>query len=232
MMKRIINKLIRKLGKTGYSLDESISTGDLLIVLWTKFVECMRGLRMKFLLKSSKGLLFVGAKSNIKHSRYITIGKSVTIGRNVTINALCQYGIRIGDNVTIKDGSIIEGYGVLRNLGEGLVIGNRVGISQNCFIAIRGSISIGDYTIIGPNVSIFSENHIFEDVEIPIVDQGEKRNDVTIGKNVWIGTRATILSGVSIGEGAIIAAGSVVTKDVPAYALVGGVPAKVIRMRK
>ena len=232
MMKRLVNKLIRKLGKTGYTLDESISTCDLLIVLWTKLMECVRGLEMKFLLKSSKGLLFVGTKSNIKHAGHVIVGKSVTIGRNVTINALCRNGIEIGDNVTIKDGSIIEGYGVLRNLGEGLVIGNRVGISQNCFIAIRGKIEIGDCTIIGPNVSIFSENHIFDDINIPIVDQGEKREDVTIGRNVWIGTRSTILAGVSIGDGSIIAAGSVVTKNVPAYSIVGGVPAKVIRMRK
>lgn len=231
-MKGIINKLIRKLGKEGYSLDDAISTGDLLVVLWAKFVECLRGLVLKISLKKSTGILFVGAKSCIKHSRHIEIGKSLTIGRNVVINALCKQGIKIGDNVTVKDGSIIEGYGVLRNLGEGLIIGDRVGISQNCFIAIRGKITIGDYTIIGPNVSIFSENHIFEDINTPIVDQGEKRGDVIIGKNVWIGTRATILSGVTIGDGAIIAAGTVVTKDIPAYAIVGGVPAKVIRMRK
>lgn len=230
-MKGIINKLIRKLGKEGYSLDDAISTGDLLVVLWTKFVECLRGLVLKISLKKSTGILFVGAKSCIKHSKHIEIGKSLTIGRNVVINALCKQGIKIGDNVTVKDGSIIEGYGVLRNLGEGLTIGNRVGISQNCFIAIRGFIRIGDNTIIGPNVSIFSENHIYDDVNIPIVDQGEKRDNVTIGKNVWIGTRATILSGVKIGDGAVIAAGAVVTKDVPAYALVGGVPAKVIKMR-
>ena len=228
----IINKLIRSLGKTGYSLDKEISRLDILIILISKFKDVIRGFWTKLFLKSSKGLLFVGKHCSIKHCCHISMGKSVQIGNNVTIEALCRKGIKIGDNVTIKDGTIIEGYGVMRNLGEGLTIGNNVGISQNCFIAIRGNVAIGDYTIFGPGVSIFAENHIADDINVPIMLQGERRADVKIGNGVWIGNKATILSGVTIGDGAILAAGAVVSKDVEPYTIVGGVPAKLIKNRK
>ncbi|MDC0552109.1 acyltransferase, partial [Flavobacteriaceae bacterium] len=127
---------------------------------------------------------------------------------------------------------IIECTGVLRNLGDGLIMGNNVGIAHNCFIQVRGNIQIGNNVIFGPNVSIFSENHNFSDLDIPINLQGESRKGVKINDGVWIGSRATILDGVSIGENSIIAAGSVVVKDVPPFSIVGGVPAKVLKQRK
>lgn len=232
MLRTLCNKLIQSLGKNGYQLDKAISTLDLLIIVSSKFWEFIRGKWLKIFLKKSYGTLFVGKNTVIKHCRHITLGKTVMIGSNVHIDALCRGGINVGNNVTIKDGCIIEGYGVMRNLGKSLTIGNNVGISQNCFIAIRGNITIGNDTIIGPNVSIFSENHITDSLEIPIVKQGERRADVNIGDGVWIGTRVIILSGVTIGKGAIIAAGAVVTKDVAPYTIVGGVPAKLIRARE
>lgn len=231
MLKTFCNKIIRRLGKDDYHLDDAISTVDLLKILFSKFCEFIRGIWLKLFLGESHGIVFVGKNTEIKHRRHISLGKSVTIGSNVCINALCRKGLNIGNNVTIKEGCIIEGYGVLRNLGEGLIIGNNVGISQDCFIAIRGNVVIGNDTIFGPNVSIFSENHITDNIEVPIVKQGEKRADVKIGNGVWVGTRAIILSGVSIGDGAIIAAGAVVTKNVDPYTIVGGVPAKVIKKR-
>lgn len=231
MLKRTINLVIRKLGKDKYSLDDGISSTDLLNILVVKFIEMSRGLWLKLFLKSSDGLIFVGKRCSIRHSSHIKVGKTVQIGNGVSINALCRKGIVIGNNVTIKDGTIIEGYGVMRNLGEGLRIGNNVGISQDFFIAVRGNVTIGNDTIIGPGVSVFSENHVSTDINIPIVSQGEKRADVVIGNGVWIGTKATILCGVTIGDGAIVGAGAVVTKDVPPYAIVGGVPARFIRNR-
>lgn len=232
MLKILCNKLIQSLGKDGYNLDEAISFIDLLIILFSKFGEFVRGLWLKLFLGKSRGVVFVGKHAEIKHCKHIFIGKSVSFGPNIHIDALCRRRIYIGNNVTIKEGCIIEGYGVMRNLGESLTIGNNVGISQYCFIAIRGNVVIGNDTILGPNVSIFSENHIADSVDVPIVKQGERRADVNIGNGVWIGTRAVVLAGVTIGDGAIIAAGAVVTKDVAPYTIVGGVPAKLIKERK
>jgi acetyltransferase-like isoleucine patch superfamily enzyme len=232
MIHKVINKIIRSLGKHNYSIDKAMSSRDIVVVLIDRVLCLLRGCWHRLFMKSSRGICFIGANTRIKHAYRLSVGKTLTLGRYVLIDALCKKGITMGNNVTIKDFSIIECSGVIRNLGESLVIGNYVGISQNCFIAVRGNIYIGDHTLIGPSVSIFSENHNFSDVNKHIIEQGETRSDVWIGKDVWIGTRCTILSGVTIGDYAIVAAGSVVTKDVPPYAIVGGAPAKIIKTRK
>lgn len=87
--------------------------------------------------------------------------------------------------------------------------------------------------MMGTDVVVITKNHAFNQTDIPMMQQGfEDERPVIIGNDVWIGDRVIILPGVHIGDGAIIAAGAVVTKDVPAYAIVGGVPAKLIRMRQ
>ena len=91
---------------------------------------------------------------------------------------------------------------------------------------------IGNDVIFGPGVYLFSENHNFDNPDLPVSSQGETRKGVMIDDGVWIGTRAVILDGVKIGRNSIVAAGSVVNKDVPPYAIVAGVPAKIIKERK
>ena len=87
--------------------------------------------------------------------------------------------------------------------------------------------------MMGPDVVIMTNSHNFERIDIPMNIQGSAvPKKVVIGNDVWIGTRAIILPGTTIGNGAIIGAGAVVTKDVPEYGIVGGVPAKLIRNRK
>jgi len=227
----IINKLIRAIGKAGYSVDTSLSVFNLLKIVIQRTTMMFRGLYLKFFLKKSKGIVFLGRRTKITYCNKIECGKLLTIEDNVVINALSKEGIRIGNNVSILRNTIIECTGVIRNLGEGLSIGNNVGIAQNCFIQVRGKVSIGNDVILGPNVMIFSENHNFEDITIPIVQQGETRLPVTIENNVWLGARSVILGGVTVGEGSIVAAGAVVNKDVPPFSIVAGVPAKLIKSR-
>ena len=83
----------------------------------------------------------------------------------------------------------------------------------------------------GPDVVILTHTHKISDIAIPMEQQGMEIRPVTIGNDVWIGMRSIIMPGVTIGSGVIIGAGAVVTKDVPDYAVVGGVPAKIIRFR-
>ena len=85
--------------------------------------------------------------------------------------------------------------------------------------------------MMSPRVSIYAENHIFDDRERPMIDQGVKRSFVKIEDDCWIASNAVILSGVTIGRGSVVAAGSIVTKDVPPYSVVGGNPAKLIKSR-
>jgi acetyltransferase-like isoleucine patch superfamily enzyme len=110
--------------------------------------------------------------------------------------------------------------------GKDTRIGRNVFINQNCTIYDLGGVMIGDDVMIGPNVSIITSGHPLDPVS---------RRSVTIGKpivverNVWIAAGATILGGVTIGENSVVAAGSVVTRDVPRDSLVAGNPAQVIR---
>lgn len=84
----------------------------------------------------------------------------------------------------------------------------------------------------GPDVVILTHTHNIDRVDIPMGKQGSRVARVIIGDDVWIGMRSIIMPGVKIGNGAVIGAGAVVTKDVPDYAIVGGVPAKIIKYRK
>jgi galactoside O-acetyltransferase len=94
-----------------------------------------------------------------------------------------------------------------------------------------GGFTIGNNVMMGPFVFVETANHRFDRLDAPVREQGLEYAQVTINDDVWIGANSTILPGVTIGKGAVIAAGAVVTKDVPADAVVGGVPARVIKNR-
>lgn len=110
-------------------------------------------------------------------------------------------------------------------------IGEYSGIGRNSYL--NGKVIIGDSVMMGPECLIYTVNHCIEDPLVPMRCQGNcPEEPVYIEDDVWIGARVTILPGVRIGHGSVIAAGAVVTKEIPPYAIAGGVPAKVIRYRK
>lgn len=112
----------------------------------------------------------------------------------------------------------------------GLEIGDNSGVGINC--EVYGPVKIGNDVMMGPEVVIYTTGHAYDRTDIPMREQGSTPYEpVVIGNDVWIGRRAMIMPGVTIGDGAIIGAGAVVTKDVPPYAVVGGVPAKVLKYR-
>jgi len=126
-------------------------------------------------------------------------------------NIVCESGIFFGD-------------------GRDIEIGNNVQINENCWIR---NCKIGNDVMIGPHVMILNYGHNTDDVNIPMIKQGVRNYPQTIiESDVWIGSRAIILPGIKIGKGSIIGAGSVVTKDVVAYSVVAGNPAKFIKSRK
>ena len=115
--------------------------------------------------------------------------------------------------------------------GRGVTLGDRSGIGINA--SIGEQTHIGSDVMMGPDCVIYTRNHRFDRLDIPMREQGYGPVEpVVIGDDCWIGGRVTILPGVHVGNGAVIAAGAVVTKDVPPYAVVGGVPAKIIYNRK
>lgn len=115
--------------------------------------------------------------------------------------------------------------------GWNIELGARVKFNTGCWINGYGGLVFEDDANIGPRTMIHTANHITSDPNRPIVEQGWESRPVRIGKDAWIGMSCVILPGVTIGEGAIVGAGSVVAKDVPAYAVAVGNPAKVIKFR-
>ncbi len=122
------------------------------------------------------------------------------------------------------------------NIERMAMFSTKIKIGDNSGIGVRASVSgactIGDNVMMGPDCIIYSQNHRFDDLAIPMNMQGhQEEKPVTIGDDVWIGGRVIIVPGVKIGSHSIIGAGSVVTKDVPDWAIVAGNPAKVKKYR-
>jgi maltose O-acetyltransferase len=127
------------------------------------------------------------------------------------------------------DGVIIKQHAYFGD-GRTLRVGHRAQIGTNS--RIDHDVTIGDDVLMGPDVVMISGGHAFETPDIPINQQGSvERRPIIIGNDVWIGTRVIIMPGVKIGDGSVIGAGSIVTKDVPPYSVAVGAPAKVIRIR-
>lgn len=111
------------------------------------------------------------------------------------------------------------------DFGKNIAIGRNVFINSGCHFQDQGGIAIGDGALIGHNVVLATVNHALE----PEKRRRNRYAPIRIGENVWIGSNATILPGVTLGDWAVVAAGAVVTKDVPPMTVVGGVPARVLR---
>lgn len=134
--------------------------------------------------------------------------------------------ISVGRKTEILNGVLIMTY------GGNIVIGENCSINPYTILYGHGNLAIGNNVLIAAHTVIIPANHVFTDTSKPINTQGLVTKGITIGDDVWIGTGCKILDGVHVGEGAIVAAGAVVNKDVQPYSIVAGVPAKVIKVRK
>jgi acetyltransferase-like isoleucine patch superfamily enzyme len=133
--------------------------------------------------------------------------------------------IRLGKNCTLLPGAIIATYGGIIDIGDD------VSINPNVIIYGNGNVSIGSKTRIATQTVIVSQNHIFTNLSIPIMEQGLSTKGIKIGSDVWIGAGVKVLDGVNIGNGSVIGAGAVVTSEIPPYSIAVGVPAKVVSKR-
>ncbi|GGF27659.1 acyltransferase [Echinicola rosea] len=208
------------------------SNKDTFISLWMILPKLIRGTWLKFFLSASSGMLMVGKRTKIFNSSYIKVGHNCIFEDGCEVNGLSRNGIQLGDNVTIGRFAMIRptnNYGGA--IGEGLKVGSNSSIGHLCYIGCSGYIEIGENVMMSPRVSIYSENHNFSRINLPMKDQGVSRSFVKIEDDCWIASNTIVLAGVTIGKGSVIAAGSVVTKDVPPYSIVGGNPAKIIKSR-
>jgi acetyltransferase-like isoleucine patch superfamily enzyme len=142
--------------------------------------------------------------------------------------------LQIGRSGTIDFGRFVWiGDGTKIRCHEGVVeIGEKTVLGQDCTISAYQRVRIGEQCVIADRAMFIDFDHGVVEVDRPIRRQGIYKRDVEVGSNVWIGYGACVLRGVRVGDNAIVGTNSVVTKDVPANAVVAGVPAKVIRMRE
>lgn len=224
-----LTRVISKLKGESWQLDNKIPTAFIAYLLVKKLFMIIRG---KYYFPTSKFQIFVGPHSRLICKKLISFNGIANIDEYCTINALSTDGIIFGKNVSIGKYTTIECSGSLKNIGRGLVVGNNVGLGTHGFFGCAGGISIGNDNIFGNFVSMHSENHISDNLGLPIRLQGVTRLGIKIGNNCWIGAKATILDGAIIGDGCIVAAGAVVIKGIyEANSIIGGVPAKIIKTR-
>jgi acetyltransferase-like isoleucine patch superfamily enzyme len=159
-------------------------------------------------------------------------------GRRLQTDGLCficpHVQLELGSDATLRVGRWAWiGHGTKIRVHEGTVsIGAKTVLGQECTISAYQHVSVGRECILADRVMMIDFDHGVVEVERPIRLQGIYKRDVRVGHNVWIGYGACVLRGVTIGDNSVVGTNAVVSRDVPADAVVGGVPAKLIRMRE
>lgn len=163
------------------------------------------------------------------HMNNIRLGHSVYIDRLSRLHA-SRAAIELGDCTRVMRGAYLCSYVSNARAGEGIRTGARCWVGVNAVLASgQGGLVLGDDVLIGPQAVLVTGDHDFSRLDIPATQRDYTGKKITIGDNVWIGAGAVILGGVSVGSNAVVAAGAVVTRDVAAATVVGGVPAKAIK---
>lgn len=199
----------------------------------TAWGRLIRGLWMKLRLPGVSGWMLADRGVRVLHGTHLKAGRQLNLEQGCFINALSKRGIILGDRCTVgRYASICPTNPLLGELGEGLRMGDHSNIGPYSYIGCSGYIEIGSRVMMGPRVNLMAENHVFARTDIPMKDQGVKREFIRIEDDVWLGVNTTVVAGVTIGRGAVIAAGAVVTGDVPSFAVVGGIPARLIKDRR
>ena len=228
-MKKIFERIIQ-LRNPNFKFDEGLNDYALFQFLWNQAWSMLRGLKLILLGKNPKAAL-LGRGVRFFNAPKINFGKFLKLGNHVYISALSKNGVTFGNNVGIGDFSRIIVSTSLNQVGDYIKIGDNVGIGEFAYLGGAGGLEIGNECIVGQYLSCHPENHVYDDINVSIRHQGVTRKGIKIGNNCWIGSKVTILDGVEIGDGSIIAAGAVVNKSFPANSIIGGVPAKLIKSR-
>ncbi|MBM3702958.1 MAG: acyltransferase [Actinobacteria bacterium] len=176
------------------------------------------------------------------------VGKRVNFGKSVTLRH--PYKISIEDDVTIDDYCVLDAKGLENDgiyisknvfIGRGsilsckngdIILERNVNIGFNSEIFSGSKVTIGENTLIAAYVYIIGGGHDYSRVDIPITEQEKISYGIKIERNCWIGAGVKVFDNVTIGEDTIIGAGAVVSKDIPAFSIAAGIPARVVKSRK
>lgn len=160
----------------------------------------------------------------------IHLGRAVYLDHGVYLHA-CPRGIWIGDRTFVMHRAELHVYNFRGLPHAGIWIGTDCFVGEACIVRGQGGVHIGDGVLLAPGVQILAVDHLYADPHRPIIRQGIRARGIVVEDGAWIGAGAILLDGVRVGRNAVVGAGAVVTRDVPAWSVVAGVPAQVIRRR-
>ena len=219
--------------------DLTLGDGGWACLAWYEFVNTFVGPlpgALGFLLRKNLYPSLLG-----KAGRSLILGRSVVLrhpgriefGNNVTVDDYCLVDGRGGQpGVVLEDDVIINRNTMLQAKTGPIRLGPRTTIGSNSVIVSMAGVDLGEAVLVAGGVYISAGAYQFADRTKPVMDQAVySKGPIKIGDHTWIGTGAVILDGITVGRGAIIGAGAVVTKDVPDYAIAAGVPARILGMR-
>lgn len=169
----------------------------------------------------------IGRDVVIRHPRRISIGDGVVIDDGVVLDAKGP-----GGGITIHDGVVLSRGVVLSCKGGPIVIGERANLAIGCVVHAGAEVRVGKYNLLAAHCYLVGVgNHGMDRTDIPMMAQPVVSRGVSLGDDVWLGAKVVVLDGVTIGQGAVVGACSLVTRDIPPYAVAVGCPARVIRRR-
>lgn len=199
----------------------------MLITEKNRVVRFVRKFSKLLNLFKKKQKINISKRAKIQGNRAtINIAEGCLIEDDVLISTKEGGSIVIGKNTVVRKGTIISSH------GGRIIIGANSGFNPYCVIYGHGGLQIGNYVRFATQCVVIPANHGFEDLHSPIYLQPLSKKGIIIEDDVWFGAGVKVLDGVKIGTGAVIAAGAVINKNVPAFSVVGGVPAKVLKYRK
>ncbi len=180
------------------------------------------------LILNMKGTAAIEDRVRIRCASHVTLHSGVYLDQNTYLHA-SPNGIEIGENSIVMHGAVLHVYNFRGMPQSGIKIGKDSLVGEYSVIRGQGGVTIGDRVYTSPFTQIIAVNHVFDDPNRPFVEQGITAKGIVIEDDVWLGASAVITDGVKIGKGSVVAAGAVVTRDVPPHSVVAGVPAKVLK---
>lgn len=172
-------------------------------------------------------------RARLRYFHFLKLGSRARVNRGTRVKPFYALSEKTGALLRIRlDREVSIGAGTLFQGSGEVTMGARSFCGEGCVFGCNESICIGNDVMIAQYVTLRDTDHVFDRTDIPMIDQGVASAPIVVEDDVWLGHGVVVLKGVRIGQGAVVAAGAVVNKDVPAWAIMGGVPARQIGSRK